>query len=281
MRSPARIAVAVRRPSGRIAVKAEPFVSLTKRYRALKIPVLRGAVALIETLAIAIKALSFSADQAVAEEGAEENESSRGGVSSFHMALTVIAALALGLTIFFYLPLLLTELAGLESGILFNITDGAIRLAFLFLYIVAIARWKQMQRIFEYHGAEHKTIFTFEGETEITPENVAQYPRVHPRCGTSFLLLVVIVSVIVFIVLGRPVSVGDRLVRFAFIPVIGGVAYELLRVSSNPSVRRYTGLVIWPGLFLQRFTTREPSRDQIEVAIAALKACLGDKKLEH
>jgi len=137
-----------------------------------------------------------------------------------------------------------------------------------------------MRRVFEYHGAEHKTIAAFEAEGKATPENVAGYSTLHTRCSTSFLLLVVVVSILVFMILGRPESVGDKIVRFAFIPVIGGVAYELLKLSANATARRYMAFLIWPGLFLQRLTTKEPSGDQIEVAIAALEACLGDKIVE-
>ncbi len=279
MRSPERIATAVRTPAGDIVIEAEPFVSLTKRFRILNIPIVRGAIALVETFAIAIKALSFSADQAVEGEGKDPVKAKK-GLSRGYMALTVFAAFVIGFALFFYIPLLLTERMGLESGFLFNLVDGFIRLLFIFLYIVLITRWKEMQRIFEYHGAEHKTIFAFEKGEEVVLANVLKHPRVHPRCSTSFLFLVVIVSIVLFIILGRPTSVGDRMVRFSFIPVIGGVSYELLKLSARPAVSRYIGFLFWPGLVMQRLTTKEPSCDQIEVAIAALKASLGDKVLE-
>jgi uncharacterized protein YqhQ len=272
MRSPTRIATAVRNPHHEIIVKVEPFVSLTKRYRLLGIPVVRGAVALVETFVLAIRALGFSAEQATEEEG--------GGSGPWQTALTVIIALVLGVALFFYLPLLLTEWLGIQNTFLFNLVDGLFRLSFITLYIILIAQWKEMRRIFEYHGAEHKTIFAFEKEGSVTVGSAQRYPTAHPRCSTSFLLLVVLVSVLLFIVLGRPQTVADRLVRFAFIPVIGGVSYELLRLSSNRRVGRYLRFVMWPGLFMQRFTAKEPSPEQLEVAIAALEACLGDKLLE-
>jgi uncharacterized protein YqhQ len=134
-----------------------------------------------------------------------------------------------------------------------------------------------MRRIFEYHGAEHKTISAFEEEGTATPENVGTYSTLHTRCSTSFLLLVVVVSIVVFMILGRPTSISEKLVRFAFIPVIGGISYELLKLSANPRVRPFMAFLVWPGLFLQRLTTKEPSSDQLEVAIAALNACLSDK----
>ena len=273
MRSPTRIATAVRNPNHGIVVKSEPYVSLTKRHRILGIPVVRGAVGLVETFALAIRALGFSAEQATGEDEGK-------GIGPWHTAFTVVLAFALGISIFFFLPLLLTEWIGIESGFLFNLVDGLIRLSFITLYIMLIAQWKEMKRIFQYHGAEHKTIFAFEKEGFVTVDSAMRYPTAHPRCSTSFLLLVVLVSVILFVMLGRPDSVADRLIRFAFIPVIGGVSYELLRLSSRPRFGRYFAFFMWPGLFMQRFTAKEPSPDQIEVAIAALEACLGDKVLE-
>ena len=274
MRSPTRIATAVRNPRKEIIVKAEDYVSLSKRHRLLNIPIIRGALALIETLIIAVKALSFSADQATLDETGGK------GMGVFQTALTILLALVLGISIFFYLPLVLTEWVGFESGILFNIVDGLFRLAFMLIYIFLITRWKEMQRIFEYHGAEHKTIFAFEQDGEVSVESASRYPTVHPRCSTSFLLLVVVVSVMIFIFLGKPDSIGDRLLRFAFIPVIGGISYELLRLSSKPRFSRIMHFMVWPGLFMQRYTTREPDQDQLEVAVAAMKACIGDKLLE-
>jgi len=315
MRSPTRIATAVRRPEGDIVVKAEPFVSLTRKNRILKLPILRGGVVLVETFVLAIRSLSFSAEQAMVEENSSEpaagegagvpqtggsgsepaagngpgvsagtdeppgkkkkkKKKTRKGESEFQMGITVIAALVLGFVIFFYLPLKLTEWIGFQDGVLFNLVDGLFRLVFIFLYIYLITRWKEMQRIFEYHGAEHKTIFAFEEEGDVTPDTARRYPRAHPRCSTSFLLIVVLVSIAVFIFLGRPETVRDRIIRFLFIPVIGGISYEVLRISAKPSVKRYLGFMFWPGIFMQRYTTREPSTDQIEVAITALNACL-------
>lgn len=273
MRSPTRIATAVRTPDGEIIVKTEPYESLTKRHRLLGIPIVRGAVGLVETFVLAIRALGFSAEQATGEEGGN-------GIGPWHTALTVILALAVGIAFFFFLPLLLTEWTGIGDTFLFNLVDGMFRLFFITMYIILISRWKEMRRIFEYHGAEHKTIFAFEKEGSVTVDSAERYPTAHPRCSTSFLMLVVLVSVLLFIILGRPESIADRLIRFAFIPVIGGVSYELLRLSAKPRLGGYFGFIMWPGLFMQRFTAKEPSPDQLEVAIAALEACLGDKLLE-
>lgn len=284
MRSPDCIATAVRTSAGAIVVKKEPFTSLVSRHRRLNIPVIRGAIAFVETFFIAVKALSFSAERATEElpdaTASADAKKAGKGLSIWQISITIAAAFAIGFGLFFYLPLFLTELTGLTQGVLFNLVDGVIRLVFLVLYIVLITRWKEMRRIFEYHGAEHKTISAFEEEGRATPENVSAYSTLHSRCGTSFLLIVVVVSIVVFMILGRPHGIGDKFIRFAFIPVIGGVAYELLKLSANPVARRYMAILIWPGLFLQRLTTKEPSNDQLEVAIAALNACLGDKTVE-
>jgi uncharacterized protein YqhQ len=283
MRSPAGIATAVRTKGGRIVVRTEPFVSLTGRNRFFGLPVIRGAVALIETFVVALKALAFSADEAAAREGEEsgdEGAERKGGGVTWQMALSMAGAVVLGMALFFYVPLLLTELLGIENGILFNLIDGVFRLTIIFIYIWAITRWKEMQRIFEYHGAEHKAIFTFEEGVEVTPENAIRYQRLHPRCSTSFLLIVVLVSVVVFTFTGRPDSVAERFFRLTMIPLIGGLSYEILKASSRPAFRRYFGFVYWPGMMMQKLTTREPSEDQIEVAIAALNASLADNLVE-
>ncbi len=277
MRSPSGIATAVRTQSGRIVVRTEPFVSLTRKSKFFGLPVIRGAVALIETFIVALKALAFSADESINEDDDKERKS--GGVS-WHMGLAMAGAIVLGMALFFYVPLLLTELLGIENGILFNLVDGLFRLIIIFLYIYAITRWKDMQRIFEYHGAEHKAIFTFEEGVEVTPENAMNHSRLHPRCSTSFLLIVVLVSIIVFTFTGRPDNVAQRFFRLSMIPLIGGLSYEVLKASSRPGFLKFFGFIYWPGIMMQKFTTREPSLDQIEVAIAALNASLADNLLE-
>lgn len=277
MRSPSGIATAVRTQSGRIVVKTEPFVSLTRKSKFFGLPVIRGGVALIETFVVALKALAFSADESINED--EEKKGKSGGVS-WQMALAMVGAIILGMALFFYVPLLLTDLLGIKNGIAFNLVDGLFRLVIIFLYIYTITRWKDMQRIFEYHGAEHKAIFTFEEGVEVTPENAMSHPRLHPRCSTSFLLIVVLVSIIVFTFTGRPEGIGQRIFRLAMIPLIGGLSYEVLKASGRPAFRKFFGFVFWPGIMMQKLTTREPSIDQVEVAIAALNASLADNLLE-
>jgi uncharacterized protein YqhQ len=277
MRSPSGIATAVRTQSGRIVVRTEPFVSLTRKSKFFGLPVIRGGVALIETFVVALKALAFSADESITE---DEEKKKKGGGVSWQMVLAMIGAVVLGMTLFFYVPLLLTDLFGIKNGIAFNLVDGLFRLVIIFLYIYAVTRWKEMQRVFEYHGAEHKAIFTFEEGVEVTPENAMAHPRLHPRCSTSFLLIVVLVSIIVFTFTGRPDNIGQRVFRLAMIPLIGGLSYEVLKASGRPGFRKFFGFVFWPGIMMQKLTTREPSIDQVEVAIAALNASLADNLLE-
>jgi len=276
MRAPGSVATAVRRPDGTIAVRRREYRSVTQRYRVFRLPVVRGAVALIESLGLGVGALMYSA-----EESAGETASEKTGRFSIALWGTVVLALLLGIGFFFYLPLLITEAIGVRGSIGFNVVDGIIRVAFLLLYIRAISMWKEMRRVLAYHGAEHKTIFTLESGRDLTVENAREFPTLHPRCGTSFLLIVMIVSVLVFVFLGRPDTIGERLIRFAFIPLIGGLSYEFLKLSARWADRSWMAPLIRPGLFMQTMTTREPDDSQLEVAIAALHAALGDRVNER
>ena len=273
MRSPEFIAVAVRNPGGSIILKRDRYISWTKRFKILGIPFVRGAIILIESMVLGIKALNFSADVAIQE---EEKKKGKGGGkrSNIWMGLTVVLALVLGLTIFFFLPLLLTELTGVQGGVLFNLVDGFIRLSFFLIYLTLISLWKEIRRIFEYHGAEHKTIFSYEDGNALTLDGVKDYSTLHPRCGTSFLLVVMVVALVVFIGLGKPNDLGDRLIRFLFIPLIGGISYEIIRLSGKKYGKNIARILVAPGLWLQKITTREPDNSQLEVALVALKSAL-------
>jgi uncharacterized protein YqhQ len=274
MRSPTFYATAVRTPQGRIVIQKIRYMGLTHRFKWLNIPIIRGALSLIETLWIGIQSLSYSASQAMDEE--EEKKSDRKGrlASSLSIAGSILFALAAGFLLFFFIPLWLTELLPVENSILFNLIDGVFRLAIFLGYILLISRWKEMRRIFQYHGAEHKTIYAFEAGRDLSAESAREYSTLHPRCGTSFLLVVMLVSVVVFAFLGRPETWNDRLLRFAMIPLIGGIAFEFIKLSGKERIARYFRFAIWPGLTLQRVTTKEPSNDMLEVAVAALDACL-------
>jgi len=262
MRSPTVYATAVRTPQGTIVIQKNRFVALTHRFRFLNLPIIRGAIGLVEMMWIGIQSLSYSATQAADEDS--DPKPKKSAATNLSILGSVVFALGAGFLLFFFLPLWLAELTGVKNGIGFNLIDGAIRLVFFLGYLMAIAQWKEMKRIFQYHGAEHKTIYVFENGQDLTVDNARPYTTLHPRCGTSFLLVVMLMSIVVFSLLGRP----------AMIPVIGGVSFEFIRLSARQRFSRFMKPAIWPGLTLQKVTTREPSDDMLEVAIAALVACL-------
>ena len=285
MRSPEMVAVACRRADNSIIVWRKAYQSLLHRYKFLSLPIFRGSIVLIEALVLGVQALTFSGDVAMADEQAKQNgnvatNAQRPGQRTtgqkIWMGLTLAFAFAIGLGIFFYVPLLLTDWLGARTGFWFNLVDGIIRMIFFLGYLTLITQMKDIRRVFEYHGAEHKSIFNFEEKKALLPETAATFTRFHPRCGTSFLLIVMLVSIFVFMGLGRPETVADRLLRLAFIPVIGGLSYEFIRLSDKGYRNSFWRLFILPGLWLQRLTTKEPDLRQLEVAIVSLKAALGE-----
>lgn len=288
MRADSAYSVAVRRKDGSIFVRKERYVSLVKRNKAFSLPILRGAVVLIESLVLGVKALSFSGDVAMEEEKMHDNKdngkknksSAEGVLSKLWLASTVLFSFAVGLLIFFYLPLILTDLLGAETGFMFNLVDGILRLAIFLIYLFGITLMKDIRRVFEYHGAEHKSIFAFENGKDLLPAAAKPLSRFHPRCGTSFLLIVMIVSIFVFMFLGKPNDISERLFRLAFIPLIGGISYELIRLSDVGAKKQFWKPFILPGLWLQRLTTKEPDESQLEVAMVALKCALGLEVLQ-
>ena len=261
MRSRTHMVMCVRKSNSEILTNVEGISSLCERYRVLGLPLLRGIVALFETLYLGFKALFFSAN-AVAEEE---------GVKFTYKELVVVGALALGLISFFFVvPFLLTSLFNL-TGVLFNIVEAIIRLALFILYLVLVGMWGEFRRVLQYHGAEHKTINAYEAGVPLDVANVKKYSRLHPRCGTSFLFITVIVSIVLFSVMpdwGFAVRLAYRLL---LIPVIGSISYELLRLSGRYRNSIVMRLFTLPGLAFQRLATREPSDDIIEVAIKAAK----------
>jgi uncharacterized protein YqhQ len=276
MRSPRMVATAVQRSSGDVSVESNPFHSITKRYRALGIPILRGTVGMVETLILGMKCLSFSASEAVKDEELKEGKTptEAKGMSNWGMGLTMTLSFALGLVLFFYLPLKLTEWTGVEGRFQFNLVDGVFRMVFFLLYLWGISMWGEMKRLFEYHGAEHKVIHTFEADLPVTPENAKPFTTLHPRCGTSFLLTIMILSVLVFMAFGRPESIGERLLRFAGVPLIAGLGFEFIRFSGKHAENPVVRVLSQPGLWLQRITTKEPDMQQLAVACRALESVL-------
>ena len=284
MRAEDNWAVAVRTPEGKIVVKTEPWRSIGKRFRILDMPVLRGAIILVETLVLGIKALCFSAEASAENQVSEENGSSvsekpadsggKGFWWTVYLVGTVFFSLVFGLALFFYLPLLMTEMLGISSPFWFNVVDGSLRIAVFLGYLLFISRWKEIGRVFEYHGAEHQTIAAFEARKELSWENIRHYSRFHPRCGTSFVLVLLVLSIFIFMFFGKPADWGERLLRMLVIPIIGGISYELIKLSDRFPDNIITRIVVAPGLWLQKITTRPPDERQVEVAVAALKSAL-------
>ncbi|MEE9443338.1 MAG: DUF1385 domain-containing protein [candidate division Zixibacteria bacterium] len=298
MRSDDRIATAVRIPSGEIKVKTDKYISLTKRKKILGWPIIRGAVSFIEMLIIGIKSLNFSADVAVTEIEKEEaakngevyKEKEKKKSNTLVLAGTVVFALALGITIFFFLPLVISSLLHVKKdALLFNIVAGIIRVIFFIMYVWGISFIADFKRVFAYHGAEHKSIFAFESGARMSPEDVSSYPRRHPRCGTSFILIVAIFAILIYsisdtiyaIVTGEAPGLMKRFgIHFSLLPLVAGASYELLKLSGKTRDSKITRLLIAPGLWLQSITTKEPTTDQIEVAIVALESAMNIENSE-
>ena len=289
MRAPGSVATAVRRANGDIVVKHERYASVVEKYRFLKLPVLRGAVGLVDMMYLGIKTLNYSAEIAMldleTDESRKNGKKPKKGQSSLALAGTLVLALAIGIGIFFVLPLVVTtEVFQFEQNALaFNLTAGLIRILILLGYLSAIALSKEIQRLFQFHGAEHKTVFAFELSDRLDPQIVLGHSRFHPRCGTSFLLIVMFVAILAFSLLdavmislvGNLTIVTRLLTHLPFIPVVGGISYEVIKFSAKHTTTWWGKLLIAPGLWLQRITTREPDLSQAEVAIVALKCALG------
>jgi uncharacterized protein YqhQ len=272
MRSPGNWAVAVRTPAGSIAQVTRSIDSAMARHWALRLPVVRGVLALGESLAIGFRALAISANYAAQEEGGDpteaEKELSRGALI-FAFAIAIGFAVAL----FKVTPGLITEALPIKSGGWFVIVEGLIRVTIFVAYLSLISLLPDLRRVFEYHGAEHKAINAYEAGAELEPESVQRFSLIHPRCGTAFLLWVMVIAVFVFAFFGRPAWYWLIVERIALLPVIAGLAYELIRFAGKHQ-NRVVMTILAPGLWLQRLTTREPSLDQLEVSIRALSEVL-------
>jgi uncharacterized protein YqhQ len=284
MRGVSTRAVAVRRPApeqvsahglapdeaalGDIEVSTFPLVSWTKKHRVYRWPVIRGVVALAESLKIGFKALGISANAQLPDD--EEP------ISSATWAGTVIAALALAIGLFFVVPVGLTSLIKdqLGSSLLFWLVEGVVRTSIFLGYLVMLSRMRDLRRVFEYHGAEHKTIACYEAGQPLEPAIAKRYSRLHPRCGTSFLLIVMIVAIFTFAPIGLPAWYWLVLSRILGVPLIAGISFEIIKWAGRNRRKRWVRAIMWPGLQLQKLTTREPDEQQLEVAIAALQAVL-------
>src|SRR3954467_13696413 len=285
MRGVSTWAVAVRKPApgqesgdvptGEIEVMSEPLVSWVKKHRVYRLPVIRGVVALGESLSIGFKALGISANAQLPEEEQEIGKGTWGG--------TVVFAILFAVGLFFLLPVGLTSLVKdeLPNSIVFVLVEKAIRISIFLGYLVLLSRMKDLRRVFEFHGAEHKVIATYEAEDELTPERAKLYSRLHPRCGTSFLLFVMLLSIFIFAPLGLPAWYWLVISRIVGIPVVAGLSYEVIKWAGKNRRKAWVRAVMWPGLMLQNLTTREPDEEQLAVAIASLNAVLAREDPEE
>ena len=275
MRGEHEWAVCARRPSGELITHREPLPAAVYRSRVLKWPFLRGLTVLWDALGLGIRALTWSADVALSE---EEDVSFSGPLAW----TTIAASLALGFGLFFILPMFLISLLDQHIGspLMSNLAEGGVRLGLFLAYLWAIGFIPDIRRVFAYHGAEHKTINAYEHGAQLEPNVVAEYSRAHTRCGTSFLLIVLLIFVVIATLMGRPPLVLRLLSRIALIPLVAGVSYELLKLSAKSYERSALVRVLFaPGLALQRLTTREPDPDMLDVSIAALKEILHSEGL--
>jgi uncharacterized protein YqhQ len=276
MRGPGNWAVAVRKPDGEIAQVSQPIDSLMARHKLLRLPIIRGVLALGESLAIGFRALAISAN-AQLEDDEEGNKEEIGG---WVWGLTIALSLALAVGLFFVIPVGLTSLIKdeLGSSLLFWLVEGVLRTAIFIGYIVVISQLPDLRRVFEYHGAEHKTISCYEAEDELVPARAKLYSRLHPRCGTSFLLIVMVLAIFVFAPIGLPAWYWLLASRILGIPLIAGLSYEVIKWAGKNRRKRWVRALMWPGLMLQNLTTREPDEEQLAVAIAALEKVLEVEK---
>jgi uncharacterized protein YqhQ len=271
MRSPWRISIAVRTRNGSIVTNVKDQPLLSKKNWFFSLPIVRGVVNMVDSLIVGLKALSLSATLAMEEEGEK--------LSPFDLTLAMLLAFGLFVGLFIALPTFLTSRLDryVQSVFLYNLIEGLIRVIIFMLYLYIISRMKDIKRIFEYHGAEHKTIFTFENQEDLKVENAKKYTTRHPRCGTNWLMIVMVISIFIFSFLGRPGIVMRIISRIIVIPIVAGLAYEAIRLLSRYQDRGLAAILAYPGLMLQKITTQEPDDSQLEVAFVALKGSLKEE----
>ncbi len=288
MRGPKETATAVRKSDGSIVIDKKPINSFVTKYKLNKIPIVRGVFSFVDSLVTGMKCLMFSADQMDIDEDESYKPSKfdtwledkfGDKIKDIAIYVAVVVAIFFSIGLFMLLP---NALAGVidiftESKIILNLSEGIIRMLIFLGYLMLVSRMKDIQRVFEYHGAEHKTIATYESGDELTVENARGHSRLHPRCGTSFLLIVMVVSIVIFSFLRWGAMWQNMLMRLALMPVVAGISYEMIKFAGKSKLKAVK-LLTKPGLWLQKITTREPDDSQLEVAIASLKAVLTDNK---
>jgi uncharacterized protein YqhQ len=273
MRGPGNWAVAVRTPNGEIAQVSRPIQSQMARHRALRLPIIRGVMALGESLAIGFRALAISANYAAQEEGAENEEVST-ELSRGALIFAFAVAIGFAVMLFKVTPGLLTELLPIKNTGWFVVVEGLIRVSIFVAYLALISLLPDLRRVFQYHAAEHKAINAYEAGEELEPETVQRFSLIHPRCGTAFMLWVMVIAVFVFAFFGRPHWYWLVAERILLLPPIAGIAYELIRFAGKHQHNRVLMTLLAPGMWLQRLTTRQPTLDQLEVSIRALREVL-------
>ncbi len=290
MRGPKESAVAVRKPDGEIIIDKKPIASILQKYKFLKLPIIRGVISFVESLILGTKALMFSAEffdieeeddkikkEAMTEEERQKAEAKENKMKDMAIYSSVFIALILGIGLFMLLPGIIVDFVRkiFPNNLLAALTEGLVRIAIFLIYIVSVSQMKDIRRVFEYHGAEHKTIFCYESGEEVTVENARKFSRLHPRCGTSFLLIVMVVSIILFSFITVDHVLARLGLRLLLLPVVAGLSFEVIKLAGR-SKNKCIRLVSLPGMWLQKITTREPDDSQLEVAIAAFKAVLTD-----
>jgi len=270
MRSPLKYAIAVRRPDKEIILKIGKLKSLSNKLKFLKWPIFRGIVNLVESLILGLKALTYSAEQATGEEEK---------INSVEMFFTIVIAFGLFIVFFIALPTAMARYLDryLSNVIVYNLFEGLLRISIFIAYLFFISKIKDIRRVFEYHGAEHKVIYTYEAGEELNVDNVKKHSTLHPRCGTSFIFIVLIMSILVFSLLGKQTLLLRIAYRIAIIPIIAGLSYEILKLSAKNMNKILVKWAVMPGLWFQKLTTNEPDDAQIEVAIKALKGVLPEE----
>ncbi|MFC1566272.1 DUF1385 domain-containing protein [bacterium] len=280
MRSPKYYSIALRKKDGTIITKLEPFKSITQKKKFLDKAFIRGIIALFETIVLGVKTLSFSADEYMKdyeEDEKKEVKPKKEGKINWELTLTIITSFAFGIALFVALPLFLANIIKgfwqqSSHYIVYNAIDGIMRLLVFLIYVVAISFLKDIQRVFQYHGAEHKSVFAYENGLELNVENVKKYGTLHPRCGTNFMLVVIVLSIFVISVFKFDTFLHKFLVRLVVLPLVASLSYEVIRFLGKHHHKKWAKILLWPGLFLQKLTTKEPDNEQIEVAINALNA---------
>ncbi|UCC80010.1 MAG: DUF1385 domain-containing protein [Candidatus Zixiibacteriota bacterium] len=292
IRSPEKVSTSLRLSDGSIHTKTEPFVSITKKKKILNKPIIRGVISFVEMLVLGIKTLNYSAE--IAARDSENKEpviaDRQSGKLDLAVALTVIFSISMGLAIFFFLPILITQLLAIpRDAVGFNLVAGAVRMLIFLFYIWSLSRFESFRRIFQYHGAEHKSIFAFESDLPLKVESTRGFTTHHPRCGTSFILIVALLAILTYsvsdtvfaVVIGHPPGLFERFsTHLLFLPMVAGLSFELLKLSGKTRSHPVTRFLIAPGLWIQRITTREPSDDQVEVALTALKESIAGTYLD-